>query len=214
MPAHPATAGRKAGTVCPRLPWGGKKCFPGGASENGPRFHRHQGNRKAVSGCIPEKRHCRGAVFLSCPVLLPGKNGQGEFRPAFRSPTPQCVPSGAQRFPDFHKACRKKTGPVCYLQPGLSVIRMAGMAFVSGTPRAYGHTVEPFRHGDFGRRHSARVRTHAYSVKNYGEACRQFPRSEPFSSGCFRGFALHAGAIKKPASGRMFRDAGWEKSVL
>lgn len=140
MPAHLATAGRKAGPVCPRLPWGRKKCFPGGASENGPRFHRHQRNRKAVSGCIPEKRHCRGAVFLSCPVLLLGKNGQGEFRPAFRFPTPQCVPSGAQRFPDFHKACRKKTGPVCYLQPGLSVIRMAGMAFVSGTPRAYGHT--------------------------------------------------------------------------
>lgn len=77
MPAHPAAAGRKAGPVCPRLPWGVKKCFPGGASENGPRFHCHQGNRKAVSGCIPEKRHCRGAVFLSCPVLLPGKMGRG-----------------------------------------------------------------------------------------------------------------------------------------
>ena len=193
---------------------GQQKMFSRRSIRKWPALQSSSGNRKAVSGCIPEKRHCRGAVFLSCPVLLPSKNGQGEFRPAFRSPTPQCVPSGAQRFPDFHKACRKKTGPVCYLQPGLSVIRMAGMAFVSGTPRAYGHTVSSKVRGYLLNRHSARVRTYAYSVKNYGEACRQFPRSEPFSSGCFRGFALHAGAIKKPAPGRMFRDAGWEKSVL
>lgn len=214
MPAHPATAGRKAGPVCPRLPWGSKKCFPGGASENGPRFNRHQGTGRLFPAVFRKNVTAGAPFFLSCPVLLPSKNGQGEFRPAFRSPTPQCVPSGAQRFPDFHKACRKKTGPVCYLQPGLSVIRMAGMAFVSGTPRAYGHTVSSKVRGYLLNRYSARVRTHAYSVKNYGEACRQFPRSEPFSSGCFRGFALHAGAIKKPAPGRMFRDAGWEKSVL
>ncbi len=234
MPAHPATAGRKAGPVCPRLPWGSKKCFPGGASENGPRFNRHQGTGRLFPAVFRKNVTAGAPFFYHAPFCCQVKMGRGSSGrrsgPPHRSASRQ-VRSG---FLIFTKPAEKRRALSVICSPGCQLSGWQGwrlcpalrartdirvplelkLRHVDGTPRAYGHTQCSQMEPPVRARHSARVRTYAYSVKNYGEACRQFPRSEPFSSGCFRGFALHAGAIKKPASGRMFRDAGWEKSVL
>lgn len=193
MPAHPATAGRKAGPVCPRLPWGGKKCFPGGASENGPRFNRHQGTGRLFPAVFRKNVTAGAPFFYHAPFCCQVKMGRGS--------------SGRRSGPPHRSASRQvRSGFLIFTKPAekrraLSVICSPGCQ-LSGWQ---GWRLCP----------ALRARTDTRILcKNYGEACRQYPRSEPFSSGCFRGFALHAGAIKKPASGRMFRDAGWEKSVL
>lgn len=156
----PAIAGGKAGTVCPRLPWGGKKCFPGGASENGPRFHRHQGTGRLFPAVFRKNVTAGAPFFYHAPFCCQVKMGRGSSGrrsgPPHRSASRQ-VRSG---FLIFTKPAEKRRALSVICSPGCQLSGWQGWRLcpalrartdtrragglrpdtLYGTPRAYGHT--------------------------------------------------------------------------